>query len=131
MPRVRDWRSGVGFPYNAGGASSAPQSKNLKFGGHLAHLARSLHLQLTIANRHRVGKNVRGISLGLLASAILVIGAPAAQAGITCQWIPAMCPAQGNPGSGGGNSVPEPGTLGLLALGAAATIGMRFRKKKP
>lgn len=42
-----------------------------------------------------------------------------------------MCPAQGNPGSGGGgSSVPEPGTLGLLALGAAATIGMLRRKKK-
>jgi hypothetical protein len=41
-----------------------------------------------------------------------------------------MCPAQSNPGSGGGNSVPEPGTLGLLAMGAAASIGMLRRKKK-
>ena len=74
---------------------------------------------------------MRGITLGLLASAILVIGAPAARAGVTCQWIPAMCPAQGNPSSGGGgSSVPEPGTLGLLALGAAATIGMLRRQKK-
>lgn len=73
---------------------------------------------------------MRGITLGLLASGILLVGAPAAQAGVTCQWVPSMCPVQGNPGSGGGgNSVPEPGTLGLLALGAAATIGMRRRKK--
>lgn len=41
-----------------------------------------------------------------------------------------MCPAPTNPGSGGGNSVPEPGTLGLLAMGAAASIGMLRRKKK-
>jgi hypothetical protein len=41
-----------------------------------------------------------------------------------------MCPASSNPGSGGGNSVPEPGTLGLLAMGAAASIGMLRRKKK-
>ncbi|HEX5461302.1 MAG TPA: PEP-CTERM sorting domain-containing protein [Steroidobacteraceae bacterium] len=47
-----------------------------------------------------------------------------------CTWIPSMCPAQTDPGSGGGNSVPEPGTLGLLALGAAASIGMLRRKKK-
>lgn len=76
------------------------------------------------------GKTVRGIALGLLASAVMVFGAPAAQAGITCHWIPAMCPAPTGPGSGGdGNSVPEPGTLGLLALGAAASIGMLRRKK--
>jgi len=41
-----------------------------------------------------------------------------------------MCPAQTNSGSGDHNSVPEPGTLGLLALGAAASIGMLRRKKK-
>ncbi|HVS77395.1 MAG TPA: PEP-CTERM sorting domain-containing protein [Steroidobacteraceae bacterium] len=73
---------------------------------------------------------MRRIALGLLASAIMVIGAPAAQAAITCHWIPAMCPAPTGPGSGDdGNSVPEPGTLGLLVLGAAASVGMLRRKK--
>lgn len=74
---------------------------------------------------------MRHIMLGLLAAAVVTIGAPAAQAGVTCQWIPSMCPAPSTPGSGGsGNSVPEPGTLGLLALGAAASIGMLRRKKR-
>lgn len=76
---------------------------------------------------------MRRITLGLLVSAMMVIGIPAAQAGVTCQWVPSMCPAPGGPGSGGGggSSVPEPGTLGLLVLGAAASIGMIRRKKKP
>jgi PEP-CTERM motif len=78
---------------------------------------------------------VRRIAFSLLASAVVAVGAlgaPIAQAGVTCHFIPAMCPAPTGPGSGGGgSSVPEPGTLGLLALGAAASIGMLRRKKKP
>ena len=70
------------------------------------------------------------IKLSLLAATLIDIGAPAAQAVTPCTWIPSMCPVQTDPGSGGGNSVPEPGTLGLLALGAAASIGMLRRKKK-
>ena len=70
------------------------------------------------------------ITLSLLAAALIAIGAPAAHAGTNCQWIPSWCPAQTDPGSGGKNSVPEPGTLGLLAMGAAASIGMLRRKKK-
>ena len=70
------------------------------------------------------------ITLSLLAAAILAIGAPAAQAGKSCKYIPGMCPVQTDPGSGGNNSVPEPGTLGLLALGAAASIGMLRKKKR-
>jgi PEP-CTERM motif len=77
-----------------------------------------------------MGDVVRRMTLGLLAAAMVAIGAPAAQAGVTCQWIPSMCPAPSGPGSGGGNSVPEPGTLALLALGAAASVGMIRRKKK-
>lgn len=78
----------------------------------------------------RVGTTVRGIALGLLASALVAMGAPVAHAGVTCQWIPSMCPAP--PGDGGHHNhpVPEPGTLGLLALGAAASVGMLRRKKK-
>lgn len=73
---------------------------------------------------------MRGIALGLLASTLIAMGAPAAHAGVTCQYIPSMCPAGGGGGSGGGNSVPEPGTLGLLAMGAVASIGMLRRKKR-
>lgn len=75
---------------------------------------------------------MRGIALGLLAAGIMAIGTPAAQAGVTCSWVPSMCPAP--PGDDGGkhhhHPVPEPGTLGLLALGAAASIAM-LRRKKP
>lgn len=70
------------------------------------------------------------IALSLLAATLIAVGAPAAQATTFCTQIPGMCPVQNNPGSGGGNSAPEPGTLGLLALGAAASIGMLRRKKK-
>ena len=67
-----------------------------------------------------------------MASVLIAIGAPTAYAGTTlgCEFIPSMCPTQGGGGSGGGNSVPEPGTLGLLAMGAAASIGMLRRKKR-
>jgi len=58
----------------------------------------------------------------------MAIGAPAAHAGVTCQWIPAMCPPP--PPGGTHPSVPEPGTLGLLALGAAASIGVLRRRKR-
>ena len=93
-------------------------------------MARSLH---QINYKPGVGLIVRRIAFSLLASAVLALGAPLAQAGITCHFIPGMCPAPGGSGSddGGGSSVPEPGTLGLLALGAAASIGMLRRKKKP
>jgi hypothetical protein len=79
-----------------------------------------------------VGGTVRRTLLSLLAAGALTIGSgmPAAQAGVTCSWIPSMCPAPSNPGSGGGNSVPEPGTLGLLAMGVAASIGMLRRRKR-
>ena len=79
----------------------------------------------------REGMTVRGIALGLVASALVAIGAPAAHAGVTCEWVPSMCPAP--PGDDGGkrhHPVPEPGALGLLALGAAASVGMLRRKKR-
>ena len=75
---------------------------------------------------------MRRITLGLLVCALIAIGAPAAHSGgVTCQAVPSWCPARvSNPPSGPGTSTPEPGTLGLLALGAAASIGMLRRKKK-
>lgn len=73
---------------------------------------------------------MRGIAVSLVACAMMAIGAPVAQAGVTCQWVPSMCPAPTGPGSGNGHPVPEPGTLGLLAMGAAASIGMLRRRKR-
>ena len=73
---------------------------------------------------------MRGLALGLLAATLVAIGAPAAHAGVTCKMIPSMCPAPPGGDQHHGNSVPEPGTLGLLAMGAAASIGMLRRKKK-
>lgn len=71
------------------------------------------------------------ITLGLLVCAVMAMGAPAAYSMGTCKMIPSWCPAPGGPSSGGpGHSVPEPGTLGLLAMGAAASIGMLRRKKR-
>ena len=77
---------------------------------------------------------MRGLTLSLLASAIVAISAPAAHAGQSCKWIPSWCPAQSDPDPGNSghhdHSVPEPGTLGLLVMGAAASIGMLRRKKR-
>lgn len=75
---------------------------------------------------------VRHSGLALVGSLILTLGAgPSAFAGVTCTFIPSMCP----PSTGGGgdrHSVPEPGTLGLLAVGAAAGVARlrRHLKKK-
>lgn len=74
---------------------------------------------------------MRKLMLGLMASMVMAAGGPAAHAAITCSYIPSMCPAPGGNGSNqGGKSVPEPGTVGLLVLGAAASLRM-IRRKKP
>lgn len=71
---------------------------------------------------------MRRLMLGILAATTLVaIGAPPAQAFTDCHWIRSMCPPDGQPSD---PSTPEPGTIGLLALGAAASIGMLRRKNK-
>lgn len=71
------------------------------------------------------------IALGLVTCALMAVGAPLAHAfGGTCKVIPSWCPAPVHGPSSPGTSTPEPGTLGLLALGAAASVGMLRRKKK-
>ena len=72
---------------------------------------------------------------------VAVVGAPLAQAGVTCKVIPSWCPATdknappaANSGSGNTTStktaVPEPATFMLLAAGASAVgVAMRRRRK--
>ena len=74
------------------------------------------------------GEAMRSLTLGLVVCALMVIGAPPAHAfGGSCKSIPGWCPSGDDQHK---NSVPEPGTLGLLALGTAASVGMLRRKKK-
>jgi hypothetical protein len=77
---------------------------------------------------------------------LAIVGAPLAQAAVTCRVIPSWCPATDkNPSGGNGGStastpgsttatktsVPEPATLMLLAAGAgAAGMAMRRRRRK-
>lgn len=80
---------------------------------------------------------VRQLGVILGASLFLAaLGAPAAKAGVTCAEFPSWCsPNQSSvhnlPPTRGDHSTPEPGTLGLLALGAAVAFArMGSRKKK-
>lgn len=66
-------------------------------------------------------------------TAWVAFGAPASQAGVTCSHIPSWCSPPSDPGPGAGDhhhSVPEPGTLGLLAVGAAAGLYRMRRRPK-
>lgn|GEM_PF-4364590 len=76
---------------------------------------------------------MRTTAIALAALGMLTLAAPAVQAGVTCKMIPSMCPALGGRDHGHGDqghSTPEPGTLGLLALGAAAAGYAKLRRKK-
>jgi len=74
---------------------------------------------------------VRNIIWALLAALGMVLsGAQTAQAAATCKVVPSWCPPAPG-GSGGTESVPEPATLGVLAMGAwAAALAASRRRKK-
>ncbi len=69
----------------------------------------------------------------VVTTALLMAGSSAANAGVTCQYIPGMCPpVSDNGGGGGGGSshpVPEPATLALLASGIGA-VGFALRRRR-
>lgn len=76
---------------------------------------------------------MRQVAIAFVASVALgVLAAPAANAGVTCSAVPSWCaPPSPKQGSSGNHSVPEPGTLGLLAVGAAAgALRLRRHLKK-
>ena len=70
---------------------------------------------------------------------VTVLGAPLAEAAVTCKIIPSWCPAtdKNAPGSTGNSSsatstktaVPEPATLLLLGAGASA-VGLAMRRRR-
>lgn len=76
---------------------------------------------------HRIG-----LTLATCVS-LAALSIPGARAGVTCSDFPDWCPpgiqrVQPTPGPGTGQSTPEPGALGLLALGSAVGI-LRMRRK--
>jgi PEP-CTERM motif len=79
---------------------------------------------------------VRQLGLILGASVLLATAAmPLAQAGVTCSAFPDWCPpgitkVGPPPPPPGDHSTPEPGALGLLALGAGAAIYRMRRRGK-
>jgi PEP-CTERM motif len=84
---------------------------------------------------------MRQAGLALVAiTAFMGLGVPVAEAGITCKVIPSWCPGdrstKGRSNEGLGTtsvhktSVPEPGTLMLLAAGASAAGVAVFRRRK-
>ena len=77
---------------------------------------------------------MRKVALGLIAvTAALSFAAPMANAGVSCKWIPAWCPADPPPAGWHDNdthSVPEPATLTLLGAGVAAVGAAIARRRK-
>lgn len=74
----------------------------------------------------------RQIAVNLAASVlVLALGASTAHAGVNCKEVPGWCPSVTGQshGSGDDHSTPEPGTLGLLAVGAAAAGLARLRQR--
>jgi PEP-CTERM motif len=82
---------------------------------------------------------MRKTALALIAVAgvAAIVGAPAAYAGSTCSMIKSLCgPVESNKGTNRDHdpavpaSVPEPGTLALLAAGVTAIGGAAWRRRR-
>jgi len=82
---------------------------------------------------------MRQVGLAFAAVATLMaLGAPIAEAGVTCKIIPSWCPGDSSAKTENKNgtigtprtSVPEPGTLMLLAAGITAVGGAVYRRRK-
>lgn len=80
---------------------------------------------------------MRKTALALIAVAgvAAIVGAPAAYAGSTCSMIKSLCgPVESNKGTNhdpaSPASVPEPGTLALLAAGVTAIGGAAWRRRR-
>ena len=86
-----------------------------------------------------------GVALASVTAALVLAAPMGAQAGVTCKWVKGWCPHEdfvvrresehGSPdhdrdhGSDKTHSVPEPGTLMLLAAGVTAVGGAALRRK--
>ncbi|MDB6091107.1 MAG: hypothetical protein JWN85_3891 [Gammaproteobacteria bacterium] len=84
---------------------------------------------------------MRQVGLAFVAvTALMALGAPIAEAGVTCKIIPSWCPSDRSHNEDNKNgitgtdtprtSVPEPGTLMLLAAGVTAVGGAVYRRRK-
>jgi PEP-CTERM motif len=82
---------------------------------------------------------MRKTALALIAVAgvAAIVGAPAAYAGSTCSMIKSLCgPVESSKGTNRVHdpavpaSVPEPGTLALLAAGVTAIGGAAWRRRR-
>jgi hypothetical protein len=73
-----------------------------------------------------------GIALASVTAALVLAAPMGAQAGVTCKWVKSWCPADDFVVRGESekrHSVPEPGTLMLLAAGVTAVGGAALRRK--